>query len=296
MTIKEFAATAQAKISTKLKKKIKVKETLKLNGVRHYGLTVIDPDINTSPTIYLESFFHMFLETEDWDCIINDIISVYQDNMASERFNTDQFLDFSQIKEKVFYRLINYDANREMLDQMPYSRFLDLAKVFCVQCEIESIGRGTIPIYNTHLENWGINVSELEAIAEANTPLLMKARISTMESFLAEIVGMTEALSEPLPKEIFHLYVMTNIYKTNGAATICYQDAIKDFSTEINRDIIILPASLHEVLLIPMGEDDNMEKLKDMVRSANRDSVAPEDFLSDSVYIYRRNTGQIEIV
>lgn len=295
MTIKEFAAKVQAEVAAKLKKKVELKEVIKLNGIRRYGLLILNPDTNASPTIYLESFFHRFLEAGNWDCTINDIISAYQDNVPDERFDTDQFLDFSQIKEKVFYRLINYEANRELLDQMPHSRFLDLAKVFCVLHQSESMGNGIIPIYNTHLERWGINSSELQAVAEANTPLLMKVRFSSMDSVLAEMNVAEEILSEPTPEGFPLLYVMSNIYKANGAATICYQNALKDFSMKKGSDIIILPSSLHEVILIPLREDDNLEELRCIVHCVNRETVLPEEFLSDNVYIYRRNTGQIEI-
>ena len=126
MTLKEFAAAVQTKVAAALNKKTELKEVIKLNGVKRYGLIIFDPVINISPTIYLEHFYGRFLDTQDWNSVINDIIRVYQNNMLDEPMDTEMFFDFSQVKEKVFYRLINYEKNRKLLEQMPHTGFLDL--------------------------------------------------------------------------------------------------------------------------------------------------------------------------
>lgn len=295
MTLKEFATTAQAKVAARLNKETDLKEVLKLNGIKRYGLIIFDSAINVSPTIYLEPFYGRFLETHDWDCVIEDIIKLYRDNMPGEPMDTKIFFDFSQVKEKIFYRLINYAENRELLEQMPHTRFLDLAKVFCIQYEKEDVGSGIISIYHSHLEHWGISADELETVADANSPLLMELRISNMNSVLTEMGISQKDLSAAIPKGVLPMFVMTNAHKANGAGTICYPNALKILSEKISRDIIILPSSIHEVILIPSNENDNMREFRNMVYSVNSNALEPEDFLSDNVYIYRRNTGQIEI-
>ncbi|MCM1192541.1 MAG: DUF5688 family protein [Acetatifactor muris] len=295
MTLKEFATTTQAKVAARLNKETDLKEVLKLNGIKRYGLIIFDSAINVSPTIYLEPFYGKFLETQDWDCVIEDIIKLYRDNMPGEPMDTKIFFDFSQVKEKIFYRLINYAENRELLEQMPHIRFLDLAKVFCIRYEKEEVGSGIISIYHSHLEHWGISADELETVADVNSPLFMAQRISNMSSVLVENGVSQEDLSVPMPEEFSSVYVMSNISKSNGAGTICYPNILKTLSEKADRDIIILPSSIHEVILIPFNENENMETFRDMVHYVNANALEPEDFLSDNVYIYRRNTGQIEI-
>jgi len=298
MEMKEFAAKVQADVAAMLEKETQVREVLKLNGIRLYGLTVIDPDKNTSPTIYLEPFYHRFLESGNWPLTIVEISEAYQHNTLNEPFNADWFMDFNQVKGKICYRLINYDANRELLEHIPHSRFLDLAKIFYVQYQLKSVGMGTISIYNTHLEIWGISADELAAVAEANTPLLLNARFTSLDNTLAEIIGSPEFLHqkpESAPKDACPFFVLTNTLQSNGAAAICYQDTLKNFSGRTGKDTIILPSSIHETILLPLKESIDFAFLKRMVHSVNITQVNPEEFLSDSVYIYRRSTGQIEI-
>lgn len=88
---------------------------------------------------------------------------------------------------------------------------------------------------------------------------------------------------------------MTNEAKTNGAITILYPNALKNLADRIHSDVVILPSSVHEVILLPLQRDHNVKELRDAVYEINRRELDREDFLSDNVYLYRRDTGSIEI-
>ena len=51
-------------------------------------------------------------------------------------------------------------------------------------------------------------------------------------------------------------------------------------------DLLILPSSVHEVLVIPDAGWDDYEELNAMVRAVNRDMVSKEEQLSDHIYRY----------
>ena len=44
-----------------------------------------------------------------------------------------------------------------------------------------------------------------------------------------------------------------------------------------------------------MKGDENLDNIKELVKEANSTSVQPEERLSDSVYIYRKQTDKIEL-
>ncbi|MBS5062662.1 MAG: hypothetical protein KHZ58_02695, partial [Hungatella hathewayi] len=62
----------------------------------------------------------------------------------------------------------------------------------------------------------------------------------------------------------------------------------KNFADLLEQDLLILPSSIHEVLLLPYAEDICMEDLFQMVRHVNQTEVPVEDRLSDEVYRYKR--------
>ena len=61
----------------------------------------------------------------------------------------------------------------------------------------------------------------------------------------------------------------------------------------MEKDLIILPSSIHEVLLLPDDGDISYAEMSRLVTHINRSEVPKEDRLSNQVYLYSRNTGDI---
>lgn len=299
MNIKDFAEKVQNALKAVLDEEIQITETLKLNGIRRYGILISDPDSNACPAIHLEPLLEQFEETGDITAITDRIIQEYHSGRLTIPFDTEWFRDFDRVREKIFYRLINYEANQEMLERMPHSRYLDLAKTYCVQYQADGMRPGHICIYNNHLEMWGITQEQLACAAEYNTPLLFPPCLRSMEDILLEQfqppAPTAEDQSFPIPKAP-GLYVLTNMTRTHGAAAICYDEPLKEFTAKTGKDAIILPCSIHETLLLALESGENLEHLKETVHTVNRTQLDPSDRLSDNIYIYRRNTGKTEIV
>ena len=59
--------------------------------------------------------------------------------------------------------------------------------------------------------------------------------------------------------------------------------------------MIMIPSSVHEWILLPQGEVDSVEEIKEIIVGINRSCVEPEEVLSDKVYLYKAGTGQVEI-
>jgi hypothetical protein len=284
MNIKEFADRMKAVISDTLKKEVQIVNPLKLNNVRHYGLVIMEPDSNTSSTIYLEPFFERFLDTDNWAGIVKDILAFYFNNRPGDSFDVKWFCDFNQIRKNLVYRLVNYEANQELLSMVPHTRFLDLAKIYYADCQIGETS-GSILIYHTHVKEWKITEDELMAAAEENTPRLYPAKLQPLSSALK-----TENDTGTVP-----MFVLSNTGNQNGAAAVCYKDVLESFSQKTEDDLVILPSSVHETILLPLQKSNNMDSLREMVCDINRTVLDRSEFLSDNVYIYSRQNRNILI-
>ena len=91
------------------------------------------------------------------------------------------------------------------------------------------------------------------------------------------------------------MYVCSNTSKINGAGVILYENLLKDFAQKVGTDFYILPSSVHETLLIPVSDQFDVDTLRAMVCEVNMTQVAPEEQLSDQVYLYSRECDQIRI-
>lgn len=293
MNIKEFTDRMKTALSNALNREVQIVSPLKINGIRPYGLAVKEPDSNISPTIYLESFFEEFLETGDWEQAVKDVLAFYQNAVLTDSVDMEWFRDFDQIQKKLYYRLINYETNQELLEKIPHTRFLDLAKVYYADCQIAENMPGSFLIHYKHINHWGIDENELAKTAEENTPGLYPAHIRDMLSALMPGIPL-DTLETP---ENFSssMFALTNAEADNGAAAICYKGVLDSFSRKIEDDLVILPSSVHETILLPLHKNGDIDHLKCMVYDINRTILEPSEFLSDNVYLFNRQSKQLTI-
>lgn len=286
MNIREFAEKIRAALSAALDREVQLKESLKLNGICRYGIIIVESESSLSPVIYLEPIFEDFQKKDSLEAALGTVISIYQRDRLKEPVSMEWITHFDQARETIFYYLINHDANQELLARMPHFRYLDLAIVFGMRSGLENVP-GIIPVYNTHLDIWDTTAEELLSIAEVNTPQLFPLQLSYMPDLVP---------GEPPTGNPSQMYVLSNSHHAYGAAAFRYRDALKGFSLLMGSDILLLPDSIHQMVLVPLREGVDPESYRDTVRSTNDHFNNASKFLSNSIYLYKRDTGQVEII
>ena len=265
-------------------------DIIKNNGVKLCGLTVAQNDCNTATTIYLNDYYEAYESGKaTLEDVINDMMSSCE---ATINIDMRHFLDYNSVKDRIVYKLINTEKNRELLEGIPHFEYLDLSIVF--QYLLEDVIRGsraTVLIHNTHLKMWGITPEEIYSDAKRNTPILDKYEIKSIDDVLSEIMPLQNTAHDKIP-----LYVLSNKSMIQGAACMLYPDLLKNFSGEIDSNIYIIPSSIHEVLLLPTDENDKAESIKQLIKVVNDTQVEEEEVLSYSVYFYDCGNEKIEIV
>lgn len=274
--------------------KVTIQDIIKNNNTHFDGLTILSEHYNMSPTIYLEHYFKQYKKGRSLSAIEQDILTTYRENCPSSSIDISFFTDYDKVKSRIIFKLVNYERNRELLQEVPHYRFLDLAIIFNCLVESTSTGTATILIHNYHLSFWQITKDDLYALSLKNTPTLLKYDLRNMTDILKELFC-TELPSptEPDTTGPFPMYVLTNQHKLNGAGCILYRNLLQDFANRLECDFYILPSSIHEVLIIPAGNETSYQELSEMVRDVNSSQLAREEILSDHVYYFSRETSQI---
>uniref|UniRef100_UPI004055EC48 DUF5688 family protein n=1 Tax=Acetatifactor sp. TaxID=1872090 RepID=UPI004055EC48 len=242
MGIKEFAEEVKERLTGKIEgiSEIEIKHVLKNNSVTLWALLFKDEKSNITPTIYLEPFYARYEEGAEMDDIVTMIAKSYQESRINEQVDFAFFKDWEIIKSRVAYRLINRDRNTELLEKLPHKDVLDLAKVYYVA--VQECG-GSILIYNTHLEMWGVDAEELDAVAEENTPTLCPVCVKSMWDVVEEMMGELRTEKENVDTDML---IMTNPNKVHGAAAILYPGSMEQMAERLQSNFYILPTSIHE--------------------------------------------------
>ncbi len=271
---------------------VRVRSVLKTNNVRLWGLIITEAGKNISPTIYLESFFEAYSKGTSVDAIVDAIVESYHSVPRELAVNMEFFKDFERVKEKVAYRLVHLESNKELLADVPFIPYLDLAICFYYAFGDTQIGEGAILIQRSHMEMWNTDEKELFALAQENTSKLYPTEIMRMRTLVEQILGgqELEVLEDMEPAS---MYVLTNKKRIQGAAVILYPEVLEHIAEKLEQDIYIIPSSVHEVILMPdRGNVDEMA-VKDMIYEVNRTQLEPEEVLSDSLYFYNRKDKRI---
>lgn len=281
---------------------VTVKDVVKNNGVKLKGLIIQAPHQNICPTIYLEYFYQMYCENQADDDSLKDIelaiFRTYLRDGNNKKIEMSWFMEWSKVKERICCKLINYESNRELLKQLPHIQVLDLAVVFYYSFQDSILGSGTIQIYNSHLEMWGVTKEELLEVAKENTQKLFPCVIDSMMQVVKE---MMRAEGLPYDAEDFSatespMYVVSNKQKEYGAINLFNVELLRDFANTKNKcNFWILPSSLHEVLLVPDDGNVGVAELLNMVTEVNSTQVMPEEVLANSIYKFVYATGEVRL-
>lgn len=295
MKINEFAQKVCRAVEKELGKpyRTELKMVQKNNGVEFHGLLILLPERNVVPTIYLETFYEAYEGGVPFADVLGRVLMILRDEIPGSHIDTFFFESFEKAKERICYRLIGRQDNERLLSDIPYVEFLDLAICFYYAYSGSDLGEGTILIHNSHMEHWNANVKDLMMLAQENTPRLFPSRLTSMQEMLEELMDAHEEI--PADADV-PLAVLTNAKRCHGAACMLYPGLLEKIAGKKNSGFYIIPSSIHEVLLLDKSGVESPGEVKMMIHEVNRQHVAKEDILSDSLYYYDISTGAVRII
>ena len=259
----------------------------KNNNVFLDALIVRLPDSASAPVIYLEPLYQNYKNGSSIDKIAQLITARLDAEipLSLELANGAHTLD--NVRDKIAFRLVSKKENEALLHDVPWVPFLDLAVIFFLHLGIRDEKQIASVIHNHQANSWNLSPNDLYELAKINTPRIYPSTVGRLEHL---VLGWDDDIEDLLPCEtdLPTIFVLSNQTGINGAACMLYEDTIKDFADKIGSDLIILPSSIHEVLILADNHTHEYEMFRDMVRHVNAEDVPKEDILSDELYLYRR--------
>ena len=297
MNFSEFSLALTTLVNAKLGDNYEVSNTkiTKNNGNRLHGINVKCSGKNVSPTFYVDDLYDQYENgeisfEECFEKIVREVRKTF-DNLPD--LHLEQFNDFSKVKDKILYKLINTAANEELLKDVPYETVNDLSKIFFVNVS-EKVGEMAFTIRNEHMSAWGITAEDISSAADANMPQMGGETFMSLAHMINQL-NEIQIIDEREDTEST-TFVLSNRDRVFGAAAALYTGEIQRLAERREADIYIIPSSIHEVLLLVDSEETDAEDIKKTILDVNEAQVAPEERLSNNLYKYCRDTDKIEVV
>lgn len=255
MREKVIKLLAEKGYQAKLKQKVN-------NGVTCEGIAIINPDSNISPCCY-----------PDWndpiEKIVEDTIRIY------EKYKNHPGVEISveKIMSPEFWRkhlliTLQRESSENIIKMNAWKGTEAYLRLVWDECSIK--------IAPKHLEMVGMTEDEAWGWAYDNTE---KNSV---------FINMADMLPEEIVKIIPQtMYVATNGRNYNGAAASLCEDKLNEICLKENvTKLIVIPASIHECLLVPVTDYESIEMVNQMVREVNTEIVNVEEQLSDQADVY----------
>ena len=312
MQYEQFLSSLRAALQARLEPETQIlfHKVYKNNQVCRDSLIILPPGQNASPVIYLHSYYQDFQAGMSLEEIAEAILAVWEQSRPTRPVNPEQLFQYGRIRHQIIYRLVHYASNRPMLENAPFLPFLDLAIVFYILLDSRPHTEVTALVTNDYLKLWQVTAENLMEAASANTPVLYRCRCLSLEQMAGEMFreagklapelsagGSSGIIQPPLSENPSPLpmYILTNHKGCNGAACILYDHILEEFSRQAGGNFFILPSSIHEMILVPHLDFLDGASLEAMVRDVNQSHVQPCERLSDHVYYYTAETGELTV-
>ena len=250
--------------------------------------------------------------------IIDDIANDYMLALNPEREIKTVIgydFDFFRHGEVVIPRLENYYANSERIDKLPHKMIDDMAVTYHIVSNPGSIDHISFPVTYQLLSKWMLTIDDIHAKSVANLAGVCTPKITPLEQVIIDIYAPCIQVSEGFSKvdameyvknEIIpthfpdlkttEVYLMTRLGSDYGASVILSGDYQAFARASLKSDYFIVPASPHEVLLVPDRGQDPAE-LQDYLVAAERELLPEEvETLSHNIYRYDGRKHTIEKV
>ena len=274
----------------------------KNNGIQLIGVQVNLPERNASPIIYMEQFFDEIRQGEPVECVMNRIASYIEKSSRAPFMNSGiDLTNYDSLKEHLAIKLVNTQANRKMLQEMPHENIEDLSAICYVDFPVDSgEGKAALEVRNQHLSIWNIDAKNIFQQARSNTQPVNTPILQSMDEMMLSIFNeeghSTNLLNESVEfglRSHDMLYALTNMEKQYGASMITQPEVLNKLEQLFPEGFYVLPSSVHEVLIVPDNGEVEPRRLGEMVRAVNWAEVKREEVLSDRVYSYDKEKHQI---
>lgn len=245
------------------------------NNVVKHGIEVFkekrESKFQIGAIIYFEK---VWLEISD-DAIIQKLLDAVK---QTPDFNLQQLMDREYILKNV-YPMIQKIENLDRYQDLDL--FYSIHDCFIILYYIPVENHESVCFAHAKVQKQilgTLNIQEEDLVKSAFENIKKSLQIQSMQECMEEMFSIELEDERPVP-----LMIVSNREKYFGASAILLPEVYDKLSKKLGEKFIIIPSSIHECLVTEYQDD--LEMLVDMVKEVNETQVAPEDQLSDHIYL-----------
>lgn len=239
------------------------------NGVILKGIVIGDNMIK--PTIYLNHFYE---DGKSYEETVNEVLRLYNkekidDNVGQEFLNL--FNDVDWVLEHIYIACSKANTYEDYVTKKLNNMTLSLY----IRLDMGD-NNGTVRIKEEHIKKWDIDEDVLWAKAQENcgNEVEVKGLLETLKE-IHGVTGGTFSIEDTM-------LVVSNKRKQYGAYSVFTETAQEEIKKRMRIDkVVVIPSSVHEVIVVPYDENTNLKEFENMIRDVNSTQVDETEQLGD---------------
>ena len=238
------------------------------------GICMLDKSAEkaVSPVIYADEMYGEYIKNGD----LYGTVKAAADLLVGH-FSGAQGVCLENLEENIVTVLVNYEQNREMLENVLHIQYREFAIVFRWIMKRDENGVLGCLVTNEMAKALKLDADSLYIKSLENMKRLLPM---TLEP-LTDMLKLSENESMPV-------YVLSNKYGIEGSAYILHHEIMRAIQTDLKSPFYILLPCIHEALIIPK-ECCSAEEMEKALEKIIEDMPDKSELLSDKVYLFDRS-------
>lgn len=271
---------------------LKVNEIRKVNA-KLTGVSVAPsdpPKAYAAPTFYVETMYEDYLECGDFYHVMTETAGTISKALKGDKPEIPCF-SANSLLENVVIQLIGIQGNEEYISDLPHRTFLDMAIIYRRIISIDEYGVMSFVIDKDLAEHANLTEKQLYSKAYSNTRRMLTPICKDMRTMLGEISDGVDFSDDQI--EGPDILVLTNQHRYLGATALLYPEIFENIVKETGTDLVIIPSSVHDLIILADNEAYNRKSLCAMVEDVNCNHMSKSDVLSFNVYGYKKGDHKV---
>lgn len=243
------------------------------------------------PTVYVEPFYQNYRQGMSADEVIDRMAEIFwQEHLSvkSELSIRNNMEDFEKIKDRLIIVLSSLDMNEQWLKDKCYKPFLNLAATVGILVDVDETSNSIIHVQEKMLDMWNVNFEYIFEVAKENS--FIESNI-----LFKDILDVLTLHGISLDADASLLYVVTNRHNFMGANLLMNNSFLYEIAEKLQDSFYIIPSSVHELLVLPACQVQDIEGLNLLIQNINDTEVILSDRLSYTLYYYDCTTHKVSI-
>ena len=215
--------------------------------------------------------------------VMEYIADTYLNSLRPDINITAEDFAYERVKDSIGVSVCNAARNRKLLQDVPHEIKEDFALTYHVKVSLGEDGEGVIQIQNSHLDMWGIDENTLRETAWHNMEQHFPYQLSDVHDMVEAEFDVSKL---PEYGRNATMYMLSNPERFYGAAYMFDSKAMSEIAKKFGTDMLVIPLSVHECVLLKNDEIKDVDELKELVEYIYKTRIRPEHVLTADIYLF----------